>query len=449
MQKDSIWMSWNNDYAYLDHQKKWVGLTLVCDLYIPPNLHSKFESYPIFFTNQKVHYSDLSSYQKKMVKDLKCKPDACNRLLAHLYPITSSPLDYRLLQWYLKKGVALKGISTIISYTQTYFVKDQVDFNAEKRRQATYSFEKINCKNLSSFLVGKMQSLGTKFTTAKLVQKKADLKQHITSPFFDRFHELGTSEEGDTVGLSVFKTKDIKTRNSLISAAFLCLNLSKMRMFSNFYDCIVPLYKQINCHVTYIYGDTDSNCCLITPFYSLKPLLRLPYKPLQRISPHLDVSNLLPDHPIFDGLSEARIREWQQESPKKLGTFSLDVEEEIEGFVGFKSKVYALQCTTKTKLKLKGVRLNFTDLKYDSYLSFMYGQKIKLFAPQFSFISKKHQKFTKQYQKMALNFLDLKCFQVRKNFNLPFGHFLIPFVRIAENVIDDLLTKIEQNEISH
>ena len=64
------------------------------------------------------------------------------KLIPKLGNQTNHVLHYRDLQLYLPLGMKLTGIYKVLKFKQSDWMKKNIDFNTEKRKNAVNSFEK-------------------------------------------------------------------------------------------------------------------------------------------------------------------------------------------------------------------------------------------------------------------------------------------------------------------
>ena len=458
MSRRAIWEHWSDERAYMKEDKAY-GLTLVCTLSLPEHLHDKFKSLPIFFENRCVYAEECSPTQQVLIKKFRRKPENSKRLLMHLGKIQNAALDFRLLKFYIKEGCCLEGISNIISYELGNYMQKTIRHNAKKRRNATLQYEKFLFKNISSMLVGKFQSAGDKYTSARVIFNRSQLQKCVNDHLFSRYIDLSDDNGSggiENYGIAILQTKAVKTRFTLMSAAHSILNLSKLHLFETMYNVLAPLYSKHNCLLTNHYNDTDSSLfsveCLQNNPPSLSPSrapIRSVFEPLWELAEVIDSSNLPSEHPFFNTEDEnlkTHLEKLKIKNRKRLGTFSIDTEQEIISYIGLKSKAYSLKLEHPDekceKIRLKGVKnceLEFCDFKH-----FLQSKKETLFVPQCSFVSQKHMKYRRVFKKQALFSLDMKRYTLMPNVGLPFGHYLIPIMTDVYYLMQNILDQVEK-----
>ena len=84
----------------------------------------------------------LPKYCKKIADDYELKVGDVKRLIPNLGNKTKYVLHYRNLQLYLSLGMKLIKIHRVLKFNQSDWKKKYIDFNTQKRINATNDFEK-------------------------------------------------------------------------------------------------------------------------------------------------------------------------------------------------------------------------------------------------------------------------------------------------------------------
>ena len=102
----------------------------------------------------RVPYSDLLDYSKCVANKNNLKVGD-TKLMGTLLPKHAYVLHYRVLQFYISKGLIVKAIHRGLHFHQCKFIRPYIEFNSMMRAKATNSFDVDFFKLLSNSLFGK------------------------------------------------------------------------------------------------------------------------------------------------------------------------------------------------------------------------------------------------------------------------------------------------------
>ena len=126
--------------TYEEDSKK--GLILEVDLEYPPELHNLHNDYPLAPERIKVTTEMLSPYCETMKEKFNISIGQVQKLIPTLSNKENYVLHYRNLQLYLDLGLKIKKVHRVLEFDQPPWLKQYIDFNTEKQKNATNSFEK-------------------------------------------------------------------------------------------------------------------------------------------------------------------------------------------------------------------------------------------------------------------------------------------------------------------
>ena len=115
---------------------------LEVDLEYPDKLHELHNDYPLAPEKFAVPSDMLSKYCKNIADRYKIKAGDVKKLIPNLGNKTNYVLHYRNLQLYLSLGMKLTKIHRVLKFEQSDWMKEYIDFNTEKRKNAANDFEK-------------------------------------------------------------------------------------------------------------------------------------------------------------------------------------------------------------------------------------------------------------------------------------------------------------------
>ena len=291
------------------------SIILEVDLDVPKEVHDSTNVYPLAPGHVKVSEDLISGYSSLLLKDYKLKHNSMLKLAPNLYNKERYIVHIDNLQFYLKHGLILKKIHRGIIFRQQAWLKPYVEFNSERRRNATNDFEKSFYKLMVNAIYGKLMENVRKYKDVKLISTERQHTMYTNKPQFKRFSIL----DDWLVAVELVKNKVVL--NKAIYAGFCVLDLSKLRMYQLHYDAIKTTFgdRAILC-----YTDTDS----MTYMIKTKNL----FQDLQPIRQWFDFSNYPKDHFMYG-----------TENMGIPGFFKDEAEgKQILEFVGLRSKCYQL-----------------------------------------------------------------------------------------------------------
>ena len=124
------------------NEKSLIGYLLEVDLEYLNKLHELHNDYPLAPEKLAVSSDVLSKYCKKIADKYEIKVCNVKKLIPNLSNKTNYVVHYRNLQLYLSLGMKLTKIHRVLKFKQSDWMKKYIDFNAEKRMNATNDFEK-------------------------------------------------------------------------------------------------------------------------------------------------------------------------------------------------------------------------------------------------------------------------------------------------------------------
>ncbi|XP_073979961.1 uncharacterized protein [Rhodnius prolixus] len=353
-----------------------IGFILEVDLHIPTHLHDYFAQFPPL-----PHH-----HNKKLYTTLDDK---------HHYVI-----HYRNLKQALSMGVVLKQVHRILKFNQSPWLKPYIELNTSLRKAARNDFEKDFYKLMNNSVFGKCIENKRKRLSIKIVtSEQALLKLSKRVNFKDR-----TIFNENVIAVHLHKESIYFDRP--IYVGFSILELSKHYMYHFHYQVMLKYYTPKA--LTLLYSDTDS--------YLYKIETDDVYEDLIVLKAHFDTSNYPPTHKCFSNHNK-----------KVLGKFSDETGgDPIEEVVALRPKMYSLRIFKRGIIKkVKGIKRSAVNkITFADYLNILHNRDCVLYSSFKTILSKKHQLFTFDCNKMSLSSLDDKRFILGDGINtLPFGHY--------------------------
>lgn len=303
------------------------GYILKVDLEYPESLHEHHRNFPLAPEFLDISPDMLSDYQKKCHKKLNTRAKTTTKLVASFKGRENYVIHYENLKTYLRLGMKLKKVHKVISFEQSTFLKTFIDYCTEKRKKASSDFDKTFYKLVLNSCYGKTIQDPTKYLRVSFVTDKTKMKQLMTDPTFHSYKIMSKHF------VIVYRNHNSVKIRQPIGIGFTILEGSKRFMYESFYDKIMPAFKN---DVRVLFSDTDSF------FFSVPHSEKNPLKKMAKI---LDTSNFDKNHPMYDPSRKSQ-----------LGYFKSEVgNNEIDQFIGLRSKVYAFKTMNTIQKKCKGI----------------------------------------------------------------------------------------------
>ena len=302
----------------------------------------------------------------------KCKKLVCNlfnKIVAHINTLKQA----------LNHGLKLKKIHRVIEFNQKEWLKPYIDMNTELRKKAKNDFEKDLFKLINNSVFEKTMENIRKHRDIKLVTKDKKRSKLVSEP---NYHTINLISE-DLLIIEMKKTK-VKM-NKPIYLGLSILEISKTLMYEFWYDYMKPKY---NDNVKLCYIETDSFIMNIKTNDFYKDIA-------SDVENRFDTSNYEVNRPLPTGKSKKLIGLMKDELDGKI----------ITEFVTLRPKTYLL-LTDDGKEDKKAKRTKNCVIKkmikFNDYKKFLLNDEVILKSQQ-RFISKKHDVYTENINKIALS----------------------------------------------
>ena len=113
------------------------GYFLELDLEYPENLHDSHKDYSVAPEKIKIKEEWLSPYSLENPNKFDIKTGSVNKLAPNPMPKNNYVVHYRNLKYYLSERLILKKEHKILEFKQSKWMKPYIDFNTQKRKEAT------------------------------------------------------------------------------------------------------------------------------------------------------------------------------------------------------------------------------------------------------------------------------------------------------------------------
>ena len=167
---------------YMDDSKK--GLIMEVDLEYPEELHDLHNDYPLAPEKVKVTKDMLSEYCQNIAEKYSITTGLVSKLIPTLGKKEKYVLHYRNLQLYIDLGLKVTKVHRVLKFNQSPWLKQYIDFNTEKRKNAKNAFEKDFFKLMNNSVFGKTMENIRKRVDVRLVTNEKKLSKLTSKPTY-------------------------------------------------------------------------------------------------------------------------------------------------------------------------------------------------------------------------------------------------------------------------
>ena len=318
-------------------------------------------------------------------------------------------VHYQNLKNYLKQGLKITKIHKVLTFKQSPWLKDYIEYNTKCRTVSKSKFEKDFYKLMNNSVFGKTnENLRNRVNVEVLTNREIAMKR-IAKPNFERSQIIR-----DDLVIIQNKVTNLKL-NKPLYVGFSILELSKLLMYSFHYDKMLRRYDDINLFFT----DTDSL------LYEIKT--NDIYKDMKGDDEY-DFSGYPFNHPLFDTKNKKKIGKMKDELNGMI----------LEEFIGPRPKCYSLlfngfvdenvvvDMDTHQQQKSKGTKksVRSAHIRHAHYKDCL--ENLKTINVKQNLIkSRAHTIFSIHMNKIALTAFDTKRWIKDDNINtLAHGHYI-------------------------
>ena len=113
------------------------------------------------------------------------------KLVPNLIPKKKYVVHYRNLKYYLLEGLILKKVHRILEFKQSASMKPYIDFNNQKRKEATNEADKNLFKLLNNAVYGKTIENMRKRVKIRITTNKKDFLKYASRPTYIGHKKFG------------------------------------------------------------------------------------------------------------------------------------------------------------------------------------------------------------------------------------------------------------------
>ena len=200
------------------------------DLDYPEHLHEDHSGFPMAPEKIKTKEELLSPYCLEIKKEYNIKVGIVNKLIPNLMSKKNYVVHYRNLKYYLLNGLILKKVHKILEFKQRDWMKSYIDFNTQRRKEATNEANKTLFKLLNNAVYGKTMENMRKRIKIRIIESKKDFIKYASRPTYINHDIFGKRL------VAIHEKKKLLTLNKPIYTGCTVLELSKLEMYKFPYD---------------------------------------------------------------------------------------------------------------------------------------------------------------------------------------------------------------------
>ena len=292
-------------------------------------------------------------------------------------------------------------VHRVLEFNQSPWLKQYIDFNTEKRKNAKNDFEKDFFKLMNNSVFGKTMENIRKRVDVRLVTDEKKLLKWASKPTY-----VSSNIFNENL-VAVHKIKETLALNRPAYVGMCILDLSKTLMYDFHYNYIKNKYKN---KAKLLFTDTDS----LTYEIEAEDV----YQDFWNDKDKFDNSDYPESSPYFDKVNKKVIGKFKDESAGVP----------IVEFIGLRSKMYSYikdnekGGKTATGIKKNVIKNNITHKNYKQTLS----EDKQVYHKMKTIRSDNHQLGSYEINKVSLSCFDDKRFICKDGITtLAYGHFTI------------------------
>ena len=377
------------------------GLILEVDLEYPKELHDSHDDYPLAAEKVRVTKDMLSDYCKNIASKYNISTGLVHKLIPTLSSKEKYVLHYRNLQLYTDLGLKITKVHRVLEFNQLPWLKQYIDFNTEKRKNAKNAFEKDFFKLMNNSVFGKTMENLRKRVDVKLVTDDKKLFKIASKPTY-----ISSKIFNENL-VAVHKIKETLTLNRPTYLGMCILDLSKTLMYDFHYNYIRKKYGN---KAKLLFTDTDS----LTYEIKTEDI----YQDFWNDKEKFDNSDYPESSPYF-----------YNKNKKVLGKFK----DETQGipiieFVGLRSKMYSyIKDNDQVGKTAKGIKKNVIkkDITHENYKQTLFNNE-QMHHTMKTIRSNNHQLVSYEINKVSLSCFDDKRYIHNNGMtSYAYGHYKI------------------------
>ena len=284
---------------------------------------------------------------------------------------------------YIDLGLKVTKVHRVLEFNQSPWLKQYIDFNTEKRKNAENTFEKDFFKLMNNSVFGKTMENIRKRVDVRLVTNEKKLLKYTSKPTY-----VSSKIFNDNL-VAVHKIKETLSLNRPAYVGMCILDLSKTLMYDFHYNYIKKNYEN---KAKLLFTDTDS----LTYEIEAEDV----YQDFWNNKEMFDNSDYNENSLFFDKTNKKVIGKFKDEAA------GIPITE----FVGLRSKMYSyMKDNQKGGKTAKGIKKSVikNEITHDNYKNILLSRE-QMYHKMKTIRSEKHQLGSYEITKVSLSCFDDK-----------------------------------------
>ena len=172
----------------------------------------------------------LCPYSLENANEFDIKTENIDKLASNLMPKNNYVVHYRNLKYYLSQGLILEKVHKTLEFKQSAWMKPYIDFNTQKRKEATNEADKNLFKVLNNAVYGKTIKNIRKRIKVRIIKNEKDFIKYASRPAYINHNIFGKRL------VAIHEKKELLTLTKPIYAGCTVLEFSKLEICKFHYD---------------------------------------------------------------------------------------------------------------------------------------------------------------------------------------------------------------------
>ena len=206
------------------------GYILEVDLEYPQELYDIHNDYPLAPEKINISKEWLSDYSLEIANAHNITTGTVKKLVPNLMKKNNYVIYCRNLRQFLELGMELKKRHKVLKFKQKDWMKSYIDFNTQKRKEATIEADTNHFKLINNAVYGKTMENMRKRKKIRVVKNAKDLIKYTSKPTCINWKVFENNLA------AIHEKKKSLTLNKPIYVGFTVLEISKQDMYNFHYN---------------------------------------------------------------------------------------------------------------------------------------------------------------------------------------------------------------------